>query len=168
MSKEKNAYILGTEKEELHRLGIQHQVWAGEARRGWELAEFSSGQRLLDLGCGPGFCTSELAYIVGREGEVVAIDKSEGYIRFLDQIVALHGLNVHTMASDFNDMDLPENSLDGAYCRWALAWLPNPEEIMEKVKKALKPGGAFVIHEYYDWSIFQTEPSLPETTPHNF
>jgi len=35
--KEKNAYILGTDKEEFNRLGIQHQVWASEAQKGWEL-----------------------------------------------------------------------------------------------------------------------------------
>ena len=63
--KEQNAYILGTDKEELHRLGIQHQVWASEAQKGWTLAGFTAGQTLLDLGCGPGFCTKELAMITG-------------------------------------------------------------------------------------------------------
>ena len=32
---------------------------------------------------------------------------------------------------------------------------------MEKIKKALRPGGAFVVQEYYDWSTFQTEPTFP-------
>lgn len=31
---EENAYILGTEREELYRLGLQHQVWSGETRKG--------------------------------------------------------------------------------------------------------------------------------------
>jgi len=59
---EKNAYILGTEREELHRLGLQHQVWASEAREAWKLAEIGHGQRVLDLGCGPGFCTPSRLY----------------------------------------------------------------------------------------------------------
>ncbi|NND63403.1 MAG: SAM-dependent methyltransferase, partial [Flavobacteriaceae bacterium] len=42
--KENNAYILGTDTEELHRLGIQHQVWAEEAQHGWNLAQFKAGE----------------------------------------------------------------------------------------------------------------------------
>jgi len=48
--------------------------------------------------------------------------------------------------------------LDGMYCRWALAWIPNPEEILKKVVTALKPKGKVVLQEYYDWSTLQTEP----------
>ncbi|MEM8908726.1 MAG: methyltransferase domain-containing protein [Bacteroidota bacterium] len=156
--KEKNAYILGTEQAELHRLGLQHQVWAGEARQAWQNAEFSAGQTILDLGCGPGFCTRELAYITGPNGQVLGVDKSTHYIDFLNKVSALHGLNIQTQACDFEEMEIEASSLDGAYCRWALAWLDHPEEIIAKVKQGLKTGGAFVVHEYYDWSIFQTEP----------
>jgi len=70
-------YVLGTEQAELHRLGLQHQVWAAEARRGWELGGFRAGHTLLDLGCGPGFCTVEMAYLVGAQGKVIGIDFAE-------------------------------------------------------------------------------------------
>ncbi len=40
---ENDAYILGTDQEELDRLKIQHQVWRSEAERGWKLANFKSG-----------------------------------------------------------------------------------------------------------------------------
>jgi ubiquinone/menaquinone biosynthesis C-methylase UbiE len=58
-------------------------------------------------------------------------------------------------------MKLQPNSLDGMYCRWALAWLPNPKEILKKVYDALKPGGIMIVHEYYDWSTHQTQPHKP-------
>ena len=61
------------------------------------------------------------------------------------------GLNIDGHAVDFNQMQLEDNSLDGAYCRWAMAWISNPEEIIQKVYKALKPGGRFVFHEYFHW-----------------
>lgn len=156
--KEKNAYILGTDAEELHRLGVQHQVWAEEAQHGWHQAKFREGQVLLDLGSGPGFCTKELAYIVGKEGRVIGVDMSPSYIEHLEKIKKLYHLNIETVLSDFNNMQLEHNSLDGMYCRWALAWLPNPKEVLHKVYKALKPGGTMVIHEYYDWSTHQTFP----------
>lgn len=160
-SKDNNDYILGTEQAELHRLGLQHQVWSTEARQGWKIAEFSAGQTLLDLGCGPGFCTMEMAYIVGNEGKVIGVDKSKDYIDFLNQNSKLHGLSIDTQCADFSEMTLKADSLDGAFSRWALAWVDDAEDVIAKVSDALVPGGAFVAQEYYDWSTFQTEPSFP-------
>lgn len=157
---EKNAYVLGTEQAELHRLGLQHQVWATEARKGWILGEFTEGSTILDLGCGPGFCSRDLAYMVGAEGKVIGVDKSQAYIDFLTKLKNLHGLNMDLHCCDFDQMELEPESLDGAFCRWALAWIPNPEEIIQKVIRALKPGGAFVVQEYYNWATFDTEPRL--------
>ncbi|MBK9013032.1 MAG: methyltransferase domain-containing protein [Saprospiraceae bacterium] len=158
---EENAYILGTEQAELHRLGLQHQVWSSEARRGWELGGFGPGQTILDLGCGPGFCTVELAYIVGHSGKVIGVDLSPNYVAALKQQAELHSLPIELRTCSFDEMELAPNSLDGMFCRWALAWVPNPEEVLTKVRDALKPGGRMVIHEYFDWTTLQTEPPLP-------
>ncbi|WP_353777859.1 methyltransferase domain-containing protein [Winogradskyella sp. 3972H.M.0a.05] len=158
---ESNAYILGTETAELHRLGLQHQVWSSEAIKGWELAGFTAGQTLLDLGCGPGFCTTELAYIVGQHGKVIGVDKSEYYIDFLNRVTEQFSLNIETQCCDFDDMQLANNSLDGVYDRWALAWIPNPKDVLTKLHKALKVGGTVVTQEYFDWSTLQTEPRIP-------
>ena len=145
----------------MNRLGLQHQVWASEAQQGWKSAGFTSGMTLLDLGSGPGFCTREMAKIVGDDGLVVAIDRSEKYIQYLEEINKTQQLNIRTIASDFDDMKLNDESLDGMYCRWALAWIANPDVIMSKVHKALKPGGKVVIHEYYNWMTHQINPEDP-------
>jgi len=160
-NKESNAYILGTDPAELKRLGVQHQIWASEALLGWTKAGFSSGMTILDLGCGPGFCTMELGYLVGDSGKVIAVDKSQGYIDYSKSLNQLHRLNIQTQVTDFADLKLEDNSLDGMYCRWALAWLSDPEQILFKVLKALKPGGKMVIHEYYHWRTHQINPSKP-------
>jgi ubiquinone/menaquinone biosynthesis C-methylase UbiE len=151
-------YILGADAEELFRLGVQHQVWAEEAQHGWRLANFKAGQTLLDLGCGPGYCTKELAFLAGAESKVIGIDKSKKYIQFLDGVAKQYNLNIETIHADFDNMKLQRSSLDGMYCRWALAWIPNPEEVLKKVVDALKPNGKMVLHEYYDWGVLQTEP----------
>lgn len=158
-NKEKNAYILGTDIEELKRLGLQHQVWASEAQMGWNNGGFSKGMTILDLGSGPGFCTRELAKIVGDDGKVIAVDKSEVYIRYIKESNRLEELNIETIHTSFDDLVLEDNSIDGMYCRWALAWIPNVEEILAKILKALKPGGKIVLHEYYEWMTHQINPS---------
>ncbi len=157
-SEETNAYILGTEQAEMHRLGFQHMVWAEEAFRAWKIAGFSQGHTILDLGCGPGFLTRDLGYIVGKGGKVIGVDISENYTGFARQVMALHGLNAEFQTVAFDDMTLSPGILDGAYCRWALAWVKNPEEIVENIFNALKPGAAFAAHEYFNWSFFQVVP----------
>lgn len=154
-------YILGTDAEELHRLGLQHQVWASEARTAWALAEFGAGQTILDLGCGPGFCTRDLAYIVGKSGKVIAVDKSKVYMDFLRQVNSIHHLNIDLRQTNFDSMDLSNDQIDGVFVRWALAWISNPYEIMEKIEAAMAPGAVFVAQEYYDWSTFKVEPHFP-------
>jgi ubiquinone/menaquinone biosynthesis C-methylase UbiE len=162
--REEDAYVLGTSMPELQRLGIQHQVWTSETVSAWETAGFAAGQTLLDLGCGPGFCTTELAYIVGAKGKVIGVDRSAAFIEFLEAVKTHHSLNIELQCAEFDDMQLADNSLDGAYVRWALAWVPNPEEVVARVTRAMKPGGVFVAHEYFDWSTYQVEPQKPALT----
>ena len=96
--KEENAYILGTDTEELHRLGIQHQIWSSEAQMAWKSAGFTAGQTLLDLGCGPGFCTRELAYITGTSGKVfeifIQMPNRGLYLRNYFSKMISHNLNI--------------------------------------------------------------------------
>lgn len=47
MQQEENAYILGTDIEEMNRLGLKHQVWASEAQHGWHKAGFTEGMTLM-------------------------------------------------------------------------------------------------------------------------
>ncbi|MCP9924925.1 methyltransferase domain-containing protein, partial [Synechococcus lacustris C3-12m-Tous] len=81
-------YVLGTHSEELERLGRQHQIWQAEAMAAWDKAGFKSGDRLLDLGCGPGFASFDLAKRVGSTGQVLGIDQSPSYITYLNKQAA--------------------------------------------------------------------------------
>jgi SAM-dependent methyltransferase/uncharacterized damage-inducible protein DinB len=155
---EKDDYVLGTHQKELWRLGFQHQVWASVAHESWKTAGFAHGQTILDLGCGPGFTARDLAYLVGDQGRIIAVDQSRHFTQFLDEISRLHGLPIETQTVSFNEMNLQAESLDGVYCRWALAWLKDPEAIIQKTAQAMRPGATFIVHEYFDWKTFQTEP----------
>ena len=100
---------------------------------GFSRSGFNQGDHLLDLGCGPGFVTRDLAYMVGNQGKVIAVDRSKYYLDFLEDWNKTHHLNIETQHADFDHMQLKPNSLDGAYCRWALAWVPNPRDVIQKV-----------------------------------
>ena len=74
-------YLLGTHEEELARLGLQHRVWRAVALDCWQRAGITVGKRVLDVGAGPGYAAIDLAEIVGPTGEVVALERSQNFIR---------------------------------------------------------------------------------------
>ena len=74
-------YVLGTEDDEVARLGLQHRVWRPRMLDAWARAGINVGQTVLDVGCGPGYATVDLAEIVGPSGKIVAVERSQ---RFLD------------------------------------------------------------------------------------
>jgi ubiquinone/menaquinone biosynthesis C-methylase UbiE len=156
-------YILGTDPDELDRLGFQHKVWSKEANALWLQMGLGQGKRVLDLGCGPGFATFDLGTIVGREGSVYGIDKSPGFIEYARHQGRVRGFeNLEFIEGDFNEMTLEGNSFDAAYCRWALCWMDEPQPVVQAVADALKPGGLFGAQEYAHWGSFSVYPEKPE------
>src|SRR5207302_9804012 len=100
-------YVLGTNEEELVRLGFQHQIWRAQAYAIWERAGFAPGQTLLDIGCGPGFTTFDLAQLVGPTGRIRAFDMSPRYVDHLNAQKGPRGLsNIEATVGDVQAMDL--------------------------------------------------------------
>src|SRR5437867_13080004 len=78
-------YVLGTHDEELARLGLQHRVWRPVVLDCWQRAGITVGKRVLDVGAGPGYATVDLAEIVGPPGEVVALERSNKFVRAINE-----------------------------------------------------------------------------------
>ena len=156
-------YVLGTSDVEVERLGLQHRVWRADALAAWRRAGFTLAHTLLDVGCGPGYATIDLAGIVGPNGRVVAMDQSRRFLDVLDAQLRHHGVNHVTVAElDLATADLPDVAADGAWCRWVLGFLSHPRSLVTRVAHCLRPGGAFVIHEYFDYRTWRLGPRVPE------
>lgn len=152
-------YILGTDRIELDRLRNQHYAWIEQAYALLALSGLRAGDTLLDLGCGPGFTSVELARIVGPTGRVIALDTSERFIAFLAaerERLALPQIEPRLGTAE--QLDLPAASLDGAYARWLFCWLADPGAVMQTVADALRPGGVLVLQEYLDWGAKKLVP----------
>src|SRR5262245_60894167 len=91
MSEERD-YVLGTHDEEITRLALQHRAWRAQALAGWRHAGLTVGQTLLDIGCGPGYASLDLAEIVGPYGKIVAVDRSRRFLDHLESARRLRGL----------------------------------------------------------------------------
>ena len=155
-------YILGTDRIELERLGLQHQAWRAQALDLWATAGFGAGQSLLDLGCGPGYTTLDLAEQVGPDGHVLGVDLSPGFVATLQAEAARRQRPwVEARRADLLSLDLPPASLDGAYGRWVLCWLEDPRPALEALARWLRPGAALALQEYLHWATFALVPAHP-------
>ena len=155
-------YILGTHEEEIERLGLQHRVWRPRALDAWRRAGFRSGQTILDIGCGPGYASLDLAEIVGPGGRVIALDRSRRFLDALESAKTKRGLPwITTSEIELDAMSIPATGADGGWARWVFAFVRDPRGLLERVRDALKPGGAFVIHEYFDYRTWRFSPACP-------
>jgi len=152
-------YVLGTNDDELVRLGFQHRAWAQYAFAIWEEAGFAAGKTILDVGCGPGFGTMDIARIVGPTGKVIAADASARFLEYLRaQADGQKVRHVETILTDVQDLDLPPSSIDGAYARWVLCFVKDPAAVVKAVAKALRPGAAFAVQDYFNYAAITLAP----------
>jgi SAM-dependent methyltransferase len=94
----------------------------------------SSGERILDLGCGDGVLTAELA---ARGVHMVGVDASENFV----SACQARGLDVRLMNGEALTF---ANEFDAVFSNAALHWMTNPERVVEGVARALKAQGRFV------------------------
>lgn len=157
-------YLLGTHDAELERLGLQHELWSGPTSAAWERAGFGPGQRLLDLGSGPGYATFELARLVGADGEVVAVDRSGRFIEHVRSEAAARGVsNVRAEVAELEgvgagSLALAPGGLDGVFARWVFSYLSDPAPVVAALARALRPGGRLLVLDYCHYLGFLIAP----------
>ncbi len=156
---DEHEYVLGTHDDELRRLGFQHQVWSTATTQLWERARFAPGHRLLDLGSGPGYATTDLAQLVGSAGEIAAVDVSPRFLSSLRALVAARGLhNVHVHQADATALAFPPDHFDGVFARWVLCFTPDPAAVLAAVARVLAPGGRLAVLDYANYEAFSMAP----------
>jgi SAM-dependent methyltransferase len=156
-------YVLGTNPVELERLGFQHRLWARAAYELWHRAGIRPGHAALDIGCGPGFASFDLAQIVGPSGRIVGVDESEPYVAFANA-QAQHRRLPHARffvadaAAIANLDNLRPGSFDLAYVRWVLCFVPDPGAVVGAIARCLKPGGKLLIQDYFRYETMCVAP----------
>jgi SAM-dependent methyltransferase len=156
-------YVLGTHDDEIDRLGLQHRVWRPRASDAWRRAGFTVGQTILDVGCGPGHASIDLAEIVGPQGRVVAVDRSRRFLDALRSAACRRGLaNIEIAERDLDDAAFPVTMADGAWVRWVLSFVRRPRAVLARIAEALRPGGVLVVHEYLHYATWRLAPRSPD------
>ncbi|MEH0929725.1 class I SAM-dependent methyltransferase [Micromonospora sp. CPCC 205558] len=98
------------------------------------------GWNVTDIGAGAGTLTTWLADQVAPDGHVTAVDLDPRYIP--------EGPNVTVRAGDIREMELPAGSQQAIVARLVLMHLPEREQVLADLIRALAPGGAMVVADW--------------------
>jgi SAM-dependent methyltransferase len=100
-----------------------------------------AGDRVLDIGCGFGDTTRQLAALVGEEGEAVGVDVSEPFVDLAREEATEAGLgNVSYRVGDVQIADLG-GPFDYVFSRMGVMFFANPVQALRNVRGAMRPGG---------------------------
>lgn len=155
-------YVLGTHDTEIERLRLQHRIWRSTVLDCWQTAGITAGHRVIDVGAGPGFATIDLAELVGPQGEVLAVERSERFLAYTETSCAARGFpNVRFRNMDLMNESLGVTGFDAAWCRWVACFVASPATLVGRIADALRPGGVAIFHEYLNYSTWQYAPRRP-------
>jgi ubiquinone/menaquinone biosynthesis C-methylase UbiE len=145
--------------------------WVGRAEvqeaRNIEVAELilrearpQPGERVLDIGCGPGATAFPLAAAVGPSGHVTGVDIAEPMLDLLRRRIAERSVaNITPLLADAQTYAFPPASFDLLVSRFGVMFFADPYAAFRNLIGALKPGGRLVmavwapIAENLHWKI---------------
>jgi len=113
-------------------------------RRAMEMYPPKPGDRVLDVGCGFGDASQQLAGLVGPEGEVIGADVSEPFVEQAAAEAREAGVtNVSFVAGDVQLMEL-DGPFDYVFSRMGVMFFANPVQAFRNMASAMNPGGRLV------------------------
>jgi ubiquinone/menaquinone biosynthesis C-methylase UbiE len=105
--------------------------------------EFAEGTRLLDVGCGFGDCTIQIAQSMGDNGSAAGVDCASNFIAECKRAAQEEGVG----NASFFVADVEADSLGGPYdevfARFGTMFFNLPGAAMKNIRKSLRPGGRF-------------------------
>ena len=108
-----------------------------------DAAHIRSGERVIDVGCGCGQTTLELARRVGPEGHVLGVDISSPMLADAQRRIDEAGLEqAEVLCGDAQTMDRPEADL--VFSRFGVMFFADPVAAFRNLRRALRPGGRLV------------------------
>ena len=140
-----------------------------------------AGDRVLDVGCGPGFYVTEMLEVVGRGGSIVGVDGSADMLAVAAKRAEGHD-NVEFHEADATSLPVPDASFDRAIAVQVLEYVRDVPAALAELRRALRPGGRVLVWDV-DWATVSwrasdgelmkrvlsawdkhlTHPSLPRT-----
>ena len=152
-------YVLRGGRAGAERLRLLNRVKWPTTEPLLEAAGLRSGMRCLDVGCGGGDVTLRMAAVVGAEGHVVGVDRDRSILQLARQEAEDRGLAVTFRALEAEDL-AEESAYDLVFARYLLSHVPRPEQALEAMVRAARPGGRVVLEDVYFPGHYCFPPSV--------
>ncbi len=106
----------------------------------------SSGERILDLGCGRGEETLQAAQLVGPSGFATGLDLTEAMVTKAIENAAGKGINnARFVQGDIETLPFPGESFDGVMSNCVINHAPDKLKVYREIRRVLRAGGRFVV-----------------------
>ncbi|MGW0554002.1 class I SAM-dependent methyltransferase [Streptomyces sp. NPDC002926] len=156
MSKETAVYTHGH-----HESVLRSHRWRTAANSAaYLIGELHPGLDLLDVGCGPGTITADLAELVAP-GRVTAVDAAEDVLAQARETAVERGLDhVRFAVADVHALDFPDDSFDVVHAHQVLQHVGDPVQALREMRRVCRPGGIVAARDS-DYGAFTWFPEVP-------
>jgi ubiquinone/menaquinone biosynthesis C-methylase UbiE len=138
-----------------------HRARTAENSAGYLLPHLRAGQALLDIGCGPGTITADLAALV-LPGTVTAVEITEPALDLARAEIAEREVpNVAFEVADVHALPFADGSFDVVHAHQVLQHVADPVLALREMRRVCKPGGIVAARDG-DYQAFAWYPLLPE------
>ena len=134
-----------------------HRWRTAENSCGYLLPHLRPGTSLLDVGCGPGTITADLARLVAP-GEVIGLDSSAAVIAEAARTTAVQ--NVSFAVGDVDRLGFDDASFDVVHAHQVLQHLADPVAALREMRRVCRPGGLVAARDA-DYAAMAWYPRLP-------
>jgi ubiquinone/menaquinone biosynthesis C-methylase UbiE len=115
--------------------------------------------RILDIGCGPGTITVDLAKSV-PQGQITGLERAPEVLKQARATAAEEGVtNIDFVEGDGNALDFPDGTFDVVHCHQVLQHVSDPVGILREMKRVAKAGGLVAARES-DYAGFVWYPEV--------
>lgn len=130
---------------------------------GFLLPHLKPSMRILDIGCGPGTITIDLATYV-PEGHVTGLERVGDVLTAARALARERGVaNVDFVQGDANSLDYGDESFDVVFCHQVLQHVGDPVGMLSEMKRVAKTGGIVAARES-DYGVFVWFPETEGLT----
>ena len=145
-----------------HESVLRSHTWrTAENSAAYLVPHLRPGAQVLDVGCGPGTITADLARLVGPDGRVTGVDAAPGVLDQARAHAAQRGLeNVEFTTADVHDLAHPDDSFDVVHAHQVLQHVGDPVIALREMRRVCRPGGIVAARDA-DYAAMFWYPELP-------
>ncbi|MEV4704968.1 methyltransferase domain-containing protein [Actinoplanes sp. NPDC049316] len=138
-----------------------HRWRTAENSAAYVLPHLTSGATVLDVGCGPGTITADLATRI-TPGRITALEMTEDALDLARTEIAGRGLtNVTFAVGDVHALEFPNDTFDVVHAHQVLQHVADPVQALREMRRVTRPGGVIAVRDS-DYAAFTWFPELPE------